>query len=245
MMFIVSEGIVLKIVKISDYDKILTLFTLNAGKVSGAVRGSQNPKSKLAPGTHPFIYGEFTLQKSGRMSKITSIEIIRSHYKLRENLEPLALASYFLELINLVTVENEPNQRLFYLLADYLEVTEKTKDDLKLQRLKASFEMKFLYCIGLQPELDVCVHCGGAYDNPKFSIEEGGVICDQCAVNYPHDHKMGHVLPKLMDFMVEASIDQVMAVTIDDVLIKKINYLTNQFLLHHLGRRGFKTMMNF
>lgn len=244
-MFLVSEGVVLKKVRVSDYDKILIVFTLKSGKISGSVRGSQSPKSKLAPGAHPFIYGEFTIQKSGRMSKVTSIDIIRSHYKLRENLEPLALASYFLELINMVTVENERNQRLFYLIVDYLEIVEKTTDEETLLRLKVSFELKLLYCIGLQPELDQCVQCGQAYDNPKFSVEEGGVICEACYPKYPKDPKMGHVLPGLMNFMTESNIAQILEVSIDDVLVKKINYLNNKFLLHHLGRKGFKTMMNF
>jgi len=244
-MYVVSEGVVLKRVNVSDYDKILTVFTLNSGKISGSVRGSQSPKSKLSSGTHPFIYGEFTFQKSGRMSKITGIDIIRSHYKLRENLEPLALASYFLELINMVTVENQRNKPLFYLLIDYLEVVEKTTDLIMLERLKASFELKFLYCIGLQPELDHCVQCGQSYDNPKFSVKEGGVICEACYHDFPHEPKMGHVLPNLMNFLIEANIPQILETSMDEILVKKINYLNNLFLLHHLGRRGFKTMMNF
>jgi len=244
-MFFTSQGVVLKRVKVSDYDKILTVFTLDAGKISGSVKGSQSPKSKLGPGTHPFIYGEFTFNKGGKLSRITSIDIIRAHYKLRENLEPLALASYFLELVNLVTVENERNVALFHLIIDYLEWVEQTIDPIDLQRLKVSFELKFLYCVGLQPELDQCVNCGGGYDNPKFSVEAGGTVCENCFDLYPGDPRMGHVLPKLMTYLLQADIKDLMAVVIDEVLLKKINYLNNQFLLHHLGRKGFKTMMNF
>lgn len=244
-MYIVTDGIVLKRVKVSDYDKILTIFTRKAGKVSAAVKGSQNPKSKMAAGAHPFVFGEFSISKSGRLSNVTSIDVKDAFYHLREDLDKLTIASYYLEVANIVTAENVINNRLFDLLLEYLGQLEKSQDLPVQHLLKVSFELKLLELIGLRPELHHCVNCGNTTENPKFSIEDGGVICEACYPMYPNNYKIGHVIPKLMSFIMFEPLDKILSTDIDGVLIKKIDYILNEFLLYHLERKGFRTLKHF
>ncbi len=242
-MFIVTDGIVLRRVKVSDYDKILTVLTKKAGKISVAVKGSQNPKSKLASGSHPFVYGEFSIRKSGRMSSVNSVDVYNSFYKLREDLDKLTIASYFLELVNLVSVENVVNNRVFDLLIHHLDCIEQSKslDDFHL--IKVSFELKLLSFVGLRPELHACVNCGNTeFESPKFSAVDGGIICENCFNEYADAIKIGHVIPKLLPFLLEQNLEDILSTDIDKVLIKKVEYLLNQFLLCHLERKGFKTL---
>lgn len=243
-MFIVTDGIVLKRVKVSDYDKILTVFTRKAGKMSGAVKGSQNPKSKLAAGSHPFVYGEFSFSKSGRLSSINSIEVKDAFYHLREDLDRLTIASYFLELVHLVTSENIINNALFDLLYHFLKCVEICEKD-QLHLIKSSFELKLLNLIGLRPELNNCVNCGNASDNPKFAVSEGGIICEDCYDLFPDEYKIGHVLPKLMLFLLDQPLDHILETNVDDVLIKKLTVILNAFLEYHLERKGFKSLKYF
>ncbi len=244
-MYIVTDGIVLKRVKVSDYDKILTIFTRKAGKISAAVKGSQNPKSKLASGAHPFVYGEFSISKSGRLSNITSIDVKNAFYHLREDLDKLTIASYFLELGHIVTVENVINNRLFDLLLVFLDILEKSESLEKQHLIKVAFELKLLEVIGLKPELNRCVNCGKETDDPKFTIEEGGVICKDCYELYPGNYRIGHVIPKLMKFIMASPIEKIIDTEIDAVLVKKIDFILNEFLLYHLERKGFRTLKHF
>lgn len=245
-MYIVTDAIVLKRIKVSDYDKILLLFTRKAGKMSVSVKGSQNPKSKMASGSHPFIYGEFSLNKGGRMSSVTSIDIKESFYKLREDLDKLTIASYFLELVNIVIVENEINNQLFDILLNHLSAIEKSDTLAQSHLIKVAFELKLLYSIGLNPEMHVCVNCGNEqFDNPKFSIEDGGIICENCYSHYESSPKIGHVIPKLIPFLLNNNLHQILSTEIDEILIKKIDYIINQFLLFHLERKGFKSLKHF
>lgn len=244
-MYIVTEAIVLKRVKVSDYDKILTLFTKKAGKMSVSVKGSQNPKSKMASGAHPFVYGEFSINKGGRMSSVTSIDVRESFYKLREDLDKLTIASYFLELANIVIVENVVNNRLFNILLTFLGAMEKASSVEEYHLLKVVFELKLLHTIGLRPEMHSCVNCGNTnIDNPKFSVDDGGVICEDCFNLYPDAYKIGHIIPKLIPFLLDHSLEQIIETDIDNILIKKIEFIINQFLLYHLERKGFKSLKN-
>ncbi len=242
-MFIVTDSIVLRRVKVSDYDKILTLLTRKAGKISVSVKGSQNPKSKLASGSHPFVYGEFSLNKSGRMSSVTSVGVYNSFYKLREDLDKLTIASYFLELVNIVSVENIVNNRLFDLLIEFLDCIEKSSSVDEFHVIKVAFEIKLLSCVGLRPELHSCVNCGNTeFESPKFSSVDGGIICEECFIGYPDALKIGHVIPKLLPFLLETQLHIILETKIDKILIKKVEYILNQFLLCHLERKGFKTL---
>lgn len=244
-MYIVTDGIVLKRVKVSDYDKILTIFTRKAGKLSAAVRGSQNPKSKMASGAHPFVYGEFAITKSGRLSNVTSIDVKDAFYHLREDLDKLTIASYFLEIVHIVTAENIINNRLFDLLLEFLGKLEASSDLAEQHLMKVCFELKLLELIGLRPELHSCVNCGQSTDNPKFSVADGGVVCENCYHLYPNNYKIGHVIPKLMSFIMSEALEILQKTDIDPVLVKKIDFILSEFLLYHLERKGFKTLKHF
>lgn len=244
-MYLTTDGIVLKRVKVSDYDKILTLFTTKAGKVSVSVKGSQNPKSKMAAGAHPFVYGEFTFSKKGRLSRATSIDIKNAFYHLREDLDKLTVASYFLELVNIVTVEEIVNRPLFDLLIRYLDTVDQLKAVDYLRLIKIAFELQLLDHIGLRPEMHHCVNCNKVTDHPKFSVMDGGVVCESCYDFYPDDYKIGHVIQQLMIFILNEPLQHILETEIDSVLIKKIDVLNQNFLKYHLERKGFKSLMHF
>ncbi|MBN2794170.1 MAG: DNA repair protein RecO [Clostridia bacterium] len=235
----------MKRVKVSDYDKILTLFTTKAGKISVSVKGSQNPKSKMAAGAHPFVYGEFAISKSGRLSRATSIDAKETFYHLREDLDKLTVASYFLELVNIVTVEDVVNQPLFQILLYYLSYIDKSKDIKKMPLVKVAFELQLLDTIGLKPEMHHCVNCHKLSENPKFSVADGGIVCEDCYEFYPDDYKIGSVIQKLMTYILNHSLSDILNQEIDDILVKKIDVLNQQFLKHHLERKGFKSLMHF
>jgi DNA repair protein RecO (recombination protein O) len=179
------------------------------------------------------------------MSNVTSIDVKNAFYHLREDLDQLTIASYFLELVHVVTVENVINNDLFDMLLEFLEAIEQEKDSLKQRLIKVAFELQLLDLIGLRPELHHCVNCGKTPDNPKFSVEDGGVICEACYEFYPDNYKLGHVLPKLMHFIIATRVSSILEVEIDEVLIKKLDFVLNQFLLYHLERKGFKSLRHF
>lgn len=244
-MFIVTDGIVLKRVKVSDYDKILTVYTRKAGKMSIAVKGSQNPKSKMAAGAHPFVHGEFSIRKSGRMSSASSIDVKDAFYHLREDLDKLTIASYFLELVHIVTVENVINNELFDLLLVFLDQMEKSDNHPTQRLLKVAFELKLMTIIGIRPELEHCVNCGKATTDPKFSVADGGVICEACYEFYPDDYKIGHTLQRLMQYLIVAPVEKILTIEVDAVLIKKVDFINDNFLKYHLERKGFKALTHY
>ncbi len=240
-MFTTTEGIVLKRIKVSDYDTILNVFTKKYGKISLSLKGARSVKSKLSAGSQPFVYGEFSINKSGKISKVTTIDIYDSFYDIRTDLDKLSVGCYILELVSLVTNE-DVNIKLFDFIIETLSYLEKT-DHIHL--IKIIFELKLLHFIGLKPELTHCVNCGKEVISPKFSVENGGVICSECYELFPNDHKLGKKIPKLMAFIISENYDIILGSNINDVFIKKIDYINNKFLLFHLEKKDFKSLKFF
>lgn len=59
------NGIVLRTVNYREYDRMLTLFTQEQGRVEASARGARRPSSKLLAATTQFTLGEFLLNERG------------------------------------------------------------------------------------------------------------------------------------------------------------------------------------
>ena len=76
------EGIVLRTIPYGESNKIVTMFTREAGKVTAMARGAKKPRSKLAAVTQPFTHGTFLIRKGrgmGTLSQGEPIDSMRFH----------------------------------------------------------------------------------------------------------------------------------------------------------------------
>jgi len=241
-MYLKTDGIVLKRTKVSDSDSILTLLTRKSGKISVSVKGSRHPKSKLVAGSQGFIYGEFMISMGKTYNRLTSVDIKEAFYPLREDFDSLMLASFLAELTNIVTVEGVTNNRLFSFLIECLYFLCSGNKD-KYDILKVVFELKLLDYIGYRPEMNRCVNCGSdGFTKTKFSVTEGGVICQDCFHSYPDDLTIGSTIPKLMNFILTEELETIVKTEINPIFVKKVDFLVEVYLKYYLERKGFKSL---
>ncbi len=240
-MFFTSEAIVLKRTKLSDNDMILTLFTKKAGKIQAIASGARHPKSRFASGAHPFVFGRYNLSTGSGMAKVTSIDVHESFYHLREDLGRLAYGSWFLELTDSVTAEGVTNHRLFYELLEAIHVL--LTEEVNPNQIKVAFELKVMDTIGLRPMLSECVECGATGERKwQFSVQEGGLVCEQCATRHSSLYKLGKTLPKIMQYFLVKDMRIISKTKIHDSYIKKLDIILNAYLKHHLERHQFKSL---
>ena len=72
------EGIVFRTIPYGESNKIVTLFTREAGKVTAMARGAKKPRSKLAAVTQPFTHGSFLIRKGRGMGHFIKVnQLIR------------------------------------------------------------------------------------------------------------------------------------------------------------------------
>ena len=86
-------GIVTRYVDYKENDRILSIFTLERGRIDANARGCRRPKSPLLPAAQPFVYGEFELFVSKDRAAVNQVNIQEPFFPLREDAERFAAAS--------------------------------------------------------------------------------------------------------------------------------------------------------
>jgi len=87
----IQSGVVLRYANYRDNDRMLTLFTREAGLVSVCARGCRRPKSPLAAAGEAFVYGEFSIfEGRGGKRMLDSFALLESFYPIREDIARLA-----------------------------------------------------------------------------------------------------------------------------------------------------------
>lgn len=178
-----AEGIVLRATDYGESNKILTVFTRNAGKISMMARGAKKSKSRFTAVSQLFSHGYFLYHGGSGMATLQQGDLIRSFRGIREDLLKTAYAVYLVEFLDKMTGEEDVSPYLYDTLLTALDWIEQNKDVEMVARL---FELKLLQIHGYRPRFEGCVHCG-KNDPPFFvSIMEGGFVCQSCA-SYRYD----------------------------------------------------------
>lgn len=128
-----SLGFVLARRDYSESDRILVLFTQKYGKISVIAKGVRKLSSRKRGHLEIFSYIKFSASRSAGMDILTEAELVDGFDRIRKDLRRVALAYYFVEIINKILPEEEKNEKIFDLLLFYLERL-KRENELKLFR---------------------------------------------------------------------------------------------------------------
>lgn len=172
-----TEGIVLRETKTSYNRRMILLFSKDYGKISAGTSLGERSKSKSSLALQHFTFGRYTLHEGRNSYNIDSAEVIRSFYKIGENVDKYFNGSYVLEFTAKVLEEGVPMPGAFNLLVEFFEVLEEREKG--FGTLVLAYQTKLFRYLGVLPVLDRCAVCGKPASE-WFSIADGGVICDEC-----------------------------------------------------------------
>ena len=174
-----AQGIILKQTKLGEFDKIVTIYTLEHGKVKAVAKGACRPRSKLGGNVEPLTHSLMFLAKGRNLDILTQSQTINGFLALKGDLWRMACGLYILELIDSFTVEGSETRPLFELLLDTLDQLEKPDSSEAVLRY---FELHLLDYLGYRPQLHRCVGCGSPL-RPEvnfLSPGKGGFLCTSC-----------------------------------------------------------------
>ena len=241
MVIINTQGIVLKSVIYKENDLILTIFSRKLGKISAIARGAKKSKSSLLSSSQIFAYSNFTLKREGNMYRVTQSEIIKSFYNLSYNFDAFSYATYILKLIDNFMIDNQPNNRLFVLLAQSLYLF--SEENIDMQYVTLCFELKFLDYIGFRPIVNTCVSCYNSdFKNPVFNIYEGGILCEKCSSNFEHNLRLNITTVKLMDYILKHDLLSCSKAKVSKYLINELSKILKIYINEYLGKTNEKSL---
>lgn len=177
-------GIVVKELPLNDNDKLLTIITGKRGKMVVLAKGIKAVNSKRSAGAQLFCYSEFCFVKRDEKLWLDAIEVKDTFSELSQDIESVALASYFCEVACEICVEENDETEMQRLLLNSIYALARLKNKPKWM-IKAAFELQAMCIQGFAPNFDSCALCGSEIKElPKniiFELAQGGFVCDKCS----------------------------------------------------------------
>jgi len=167
-----TSAILLRKIKLTESSLIVTWLTEQHGKLKTVAKGARQPKSKFAGRIDLFFECEiqFSRSRKSELHALREAELVETHDGLRLEYPRVALASYFVELIELVTEAEHAVPELFDLFRRALRYLAAHPAD---RRALEHFENELARLLGIaNPAVSASVAIGRAYHHlPKGRTE--------------------------------------------------------------------------
>ena len=142
------KGVILKTMDYKEKDKLMWVFTEEFGKISVLCKGVRSQKSKFQSLVRPLLFGDFLVYKGKSLYSLNEGSIINAFSKLSTTLELLTYGSYFVELVDIVSVDSDPQQLVYRNLVTALYLLE--ADVIDMEVLTLAYEIKLIGLTGFK-----------------------------------------------------------------------------------------------
>ena len=228
-----AQGIVIRHRELGEADRILSLYTLEKGKVQAIAKGVRKIKSRKAGHLEPFTQVILQLAKGLILDVITQVDTIRNFENIKKNLILTAQASYVLEILDRFTYEEGENRPLYNLL---IETLVRLDNGISPAIAVHYYEVHLMDILGFRPQLQECVVCGAAIqpENQYFSAKLGGVICPRSLSGDPSAWSISMEALKYLRFFQRSPWPQVKNRSIPEEVDKELSVLIEKYLTYLL-----------
>ncbi|HIJ90510.1 MAG: DNA repair protein RecO [Desulfobulbaceae bacterium] len=181
-----SLAIVLQVKDHGDSDKIVTVYTLEHGKIVLIAKGAKRSKKRFVNKLELFslLAIHFATSRHSSLMRLDQAELLNPFPVLRENYELYVAASLLCELVLHWTKEHDSDEELFRVLVWALERL--CLAGAAVNRTIIFFHVKMLDIVGYRPDLTGCLDChvlGASGVLYRFSPLRNGLLCSRCEPN--------------------------------------------------------------
>ena len=174
-----TSAIVIRRSDYGDYDRMVTLFSPDMGRVDAIARGCRRPRSPLVNAVEPFTSGEFQLYAHRERFSLEQCQISDSYFELRADYDRLRHGAYWLRLLDTSILPDTPMPELF--IVTLRALAHLNYGELPPELVTLAFEAHLTRLSGLSPRMDACAVCGRPVDgDARFDAELGGAVCLNC-----------------------------------------------------------------
>ena len=232
---ITQKGLVIRETAYGEADSLIDILT-DSGIRTVRVRGARKPNSKYAAAVQLFAYSEFCMRESKGKWYLDSAVSQNLFYNLRTDLNALALAAYFADLVRLVsTAQHQPDVlRLFLICLHYL--SEKLRG---IPQIKAVFELRLLADSGMMPNLVCCPICMQFMPaHPILRIEHADMLCGDC-YGQPGLSDLSVTQETLLAVrhVIYSDLDKVLRFQVRGNSLRLFTQYAERYLIYQLGYR--------
>jgi len=177
-----DEGVVLRVQKLGEADRIISFLTRRHGRVRAVAKGVRRTRSKFGASVEPFSHVDLQLYEGRSLDIVTQADSLTSYgERLVTDYGRYTAGTAVLETAERLTAEErEPALRLFLLVVGALRAL--TGDDpvRDPSLVLDAFLLRAMSVAGYAPALLDCARCGASGPHRAFSVPAGGAVCPSC-----------------------------------------------------------------
>ena len=171
------EGIILQTTDFGDANRVVTIFSKEVGKIEPNAYGCRRAKNPLSGTLQMFNHISAEVSTGSKVDTIRDADLLKFYDNITKDLERLAYAALFFEIVTKMTLPKFPEPAVFELLKKSLPVMN-TRNP-KIAALIGACQ--FMQFSGVQLSFDQCVHCGRKIEgDAAISLVDGGAVCMNC-----------------------------------------------------------------
>lgn len=231
------KGIVLSSTDYKEKDILITLFTVELGKIRAVLRGAKQPKAKLKFAGQPFCFGDWILVKKGEYFYVTTVDLIDTFYELTTDYDAFLTASSINEICIETLKPGMINESLF---VEYLTALKcLVYDKLNHNMVFVKFMLNLLNIMGYGLNFSTCGTCNmPIVGDIVLSATTNEFTCVSCSNNY--GMKVEKREFNTLKIIANSNYDKLNTVKIsDELLVICINIV--KYNLQNIFNYKFKT----
>lgn len=175
-----DTGVVLRVQKLGEADRIITLLTQKHGKVRAVAKGVRRTTSRFGARVEPFAHVDLQFYTGRTLDIITQVEtldafgagIVGDYQRYTAGCAVLETAD------RLSAEEGEPVLRLYFLVAGALRALADRERDASL--VLDAFLLRAMAFAGWAPAVSECARCNEPGPHASFNVAAGGSVCPRC-----------------------------------------------------------------
>jgi DNA repair protein RecO (recombination protein O) len=180
-----DEGVVLRVQKLGEADRIVTVLTRRHGRVRAVAKGVRRTRSKFGATVEPFSHVDLQLYTGRSLDIVVQAESLTAYgERLVDDYPRYTAGTAVLETAERLTAEErEPSLRLFLLVVGALRALSgggRDGEPRDPSLVLDAFLLRAMSVAGYAPALAECARCAAPGPHRAFSIPAGGSVCPTC-----------------------------------------------------------------
>jgi len=178
-----TRGLVIKKQNTNEYDQLITCYTQEFGKITAIAKSVLKSNSIQAMHLDVLNLVDFELINGRGIPIIAGAQAEHIYPSIKGNIQALAVAYFFNEVIDKIVFEYQRDDELWGFLSDFInKLDKKAETSEELIHFFREKQTELLHIMGHYPNMEECALCSkentGNY--VAFSTEVGGIICNDC-----------------------------------------------------------------
>ena len=175
-----DTGVVLRVQKLGEADRIVTLLTRRYGKVRAVAKGVRRTRSRWGARLEPFNHVDVQCYTGRSLDVITQAQTLDAFAPgIVSDYGAYSCGCAILETADrLVSEEGEPSLRVYLLLVGAVRALADRARDPSL--VLDAFLLRAMSHAGWAPSISDCARCAEPGPHRAFNVAGGGAVCPRC-----------------------------------------------------------------